>query len=566
MSERIDYIKTDAIGPNPNNPRKHFGTEELKKLAQSIREVGVLQPVLATIANTGESTYRLVAGERRWRAAQLAGLEYIPVVLKKLTPEQEAEIMLIENLQRQNLDPIEEARAYRVLLDKHDYTQEALGEKLGVSQAHIANRLRLLELSGSVQENISREIISPSHGRVLVGYKHLPASVIEKTVDIIIEKQIPVTKTKETLLKTVADIGKPLFDDYNSKPEFKTEPCEGCESRVMGRQYSCAETEYPYCVKPSCWEKKQQEVKQERERVLADRMQKAAQKDGVVDLKKISYGQYEEFYDYKTKGLNLSECQDCQYKKVAKTYSGDLMEVCFKPSCFKKKQAAATREKNKQARDALQVELEEVAELAKSKAKVWMNVLMPRPVLVYLAAQILANIQNNNDRGKTRYQYIKEKLGWDSDFFKHSAHHSLVSEWDAFRGLMESLTEQQLWEIIFEWPAVAEGLTGIRKWILDQVFAEPEILDPDLDPDPKIKSLVFSTEPTAAAYIHDGKEIFVSAGLNLNQFGTFWRSNSGGLHRVQAPAMPMVGTAEEAQRNLDDWAEKKGLSTAVTAT
>ena len=227
---------------------------------------------------------------------------------------------------------------------------------------------------------------------------------------------------------------------------------------------------------------------------------------------------------------------------------------------------AATREKNKQARDALQVELEEVAELAKSKAKVWMNVLMPRPVLVYLAAQILANIQNNNDRGKTRYQYIKEKLGWDSDFFKHSAHHSLVSEWDAFRGLMESLTEQQLWEIIFEWPAVAEGLTGIRKWILDQVFAEPEILDPDLDPDPKIKSLVFSTEPTAAAYIHDGKEIFVSAGLNLNQFGTFWRSNSGGLHRVQAPAMPMVGTAEEAQRNLDDWAEKKGLSTAVTAT
>ncbi|MFA5383979.1 MAG: ParB/RepB/Spo0J family partition protein [Eubacteriales bacterium] len=117
---RINYISIDAICPNPDNPRKHFDPEELEKLAQSIREVGVLQPVLIVINGMsnfkGDGTYRLVAGERRWRAAAIAGLEYIPVVMKDLTLEQEAEIMLIENLQRQDLDPIEEAQAYKTLL------------------------------------------------------------------------------------------------------------------------------------------------------------------------------------------------------------------------------------------------------------------------------------------------------------------------------------------------------------------------------------------------------------------------------------------------------------------
>lgn len=478
MSDRIAYIKTDAIGPNPNNPRKKFDPEELEKLAQSIREVGVLQPVLAVIAEYGEATYRLIAGERRWRAAQLAGLEYIPVILKKptgaLPPEQEAEIMLIENLQRKDLDPIEEAAAYQRLLKWHSYTQEALGEKLGVSQSHIANRIRLLELPESVQENISRGIISPSHGKVLAGHKQLPEAILKKAAADMAAKNVPVVKATEKIRETIATEGRPLFSDYRMRPEFDIKPCEGCESRVMGNYYGY-DTDYPYCVKPSCYDKKQQEIRDQRERALADRVEKAAKKgQGVVDLDKFRYDQYERFDVSGVKDMDLTGCQACDNKKVAKNYSDELVEACFQPSCFKKKQAAATREKNKAAKTAFQAELEEITVLAQITADACLAILMPRPVLVYLAAQLLANIQNEYERGKTRYQWAKEKFGWTDDLFKATAYHSLKTHWDALRARLETLDDGQLWEIIFEWPAVASGLTGIRQWIFEQGLAVEE--------------------------------------------------------------------------------------------
>jgi len=253
----------------------------------------------------------------------------------------------------------------------------------------------------------------------------------------------------------------------------------------MGKQYSHSD-ESAYCIKPNCWEKKQQEVRQERERALADRVQKAAKKgQGVVALDKFRYDQYEEFLDHGTKDMDLSECQDCEHKKVAKrSYSDDLTEACFQPSCFKKKQAALTREKNKAARDAFQVEVEKIAELARSAAGACYAINIPRQLLVYLTAQVLANIQNSYERGKTRYQYVKEKFDWDDGFFKSTAFHSLSNDWEVFRSRLETLSEQQLWEIIFEWPAVAEGLKGIRIWMLEEGLLPDYELQPDYDPDP----------------------------------------------------------------------------------
>lgn len=272
------------------------------------------------------------------------------------------------------------------------------------------------------------------------------------------------TKTVETVLKVVAEEGKPLFDDINHKPEFKTEQCEKCKSQVMGYRWGYGE-EKPYCIKPSCWEKKQQEVLQAR-----------AKRPWPIGCRR-QPRKAEEFRDYKTEGMDLSECQDCEHKKIAKGYSDNLTEACFSPSCFKKKKMAATREKNKAFRDAFQIEVKKIAELSKAASDACLVINMPRQVLVYLAAQILANISNYENRKMTRYQYVKEKFGWSDEFFKNSSYQSLNNDWETFKSRLETLSEQELWEIIFEWPAVANGLKGIRSWIFGFLSDEQPVAE-----------------------------------------------------------------------------------------
>ena len=187
------FININQISPNPNNPRKNFDEAALEELAASIREHGIIQPLVVKYTDTGEGgglQCQLICGERRLRAAKMLRMEKVPVVYRmvdedELSPAAEALKMLVENLQREDLDPIEEAGAYQRVLDEFKYTQEDLAQQVGKSQGHIANRLRLLELPDTVKENISRGIISASHGKVLAGHKNLPASVIEKAVEII---------------------------------------------------------------------------------------------------------------------------------------------------------------------------------------------------------------------------------------------------------------------------------------------------------------------------------------------------------------------------------------------
>ena len=547
-------LDLETIEPNPNNPRKSFDPEALEQLAQSIREVGLLQPLVVERLEKNER-YRIICGERRWRAAKLAGLKRVPAMVETtLTPAQIAEIMLIENLQRKDLDPIEEARAYQALLKEHDYTQEALAEKLGVSQGHIANRLRLLELPDSVKENISRGIISPSHGRVLAGFKNLPERVLKRATETITEEQVPVSKAVETVMRVIAEEGKPLFNDYDGKLEFKTDQCEKCGFRVMGNRWGYG-NESPYCIKPSCWEKKQQEIRRERELALADRVQKAAKKgQGILELDKFSYDQYEEFRGYKIKDMDLSECENCEHKKTTKrSYSDELTEACFQPSCFKKKQAAATREKNKIKRTELQEECAEAEKLAGSwvegvycEAHGFGMAVIERPALLYLAGHIIGGISPIFDRNVTLYRWCRELFGWGdaAEVLKRGTFGMLTENWDAILKLLDTLEDRQLLQIIFEWPAVAMGMKGAAGWFLRQAPAKETPVEP---------------ESEAKKYIDaQGRVLFVSAGLG-DEYGTFWRSASGGLHRVKSPAMPMVASREEAQRNLDAWAEKKGL-------
>ena len=179
MSED-EYIKVppDMIYPNPNNPRKTFDTESMAEMVDSVKRHGVLLPPEVVWDKTKvPQMLRLVCGERRWRAAKEAGLVVVPVVVKELTPDEEMEHMIVENLHRKDIDPIEEANGYKALLEASGCTQDELAKKVGCSQAQIANRLRLLELPESVRENISRGIISPGHGKVLAGLKRWPGTL-----------------------------------------------------------------------------------------------------------------------------------------------------------------------------------------------------------------------------------------------------------------------------------------------------------------------------------------------------------------------------------------------------
>ncbi|MCF7944623.1 MAG: ParB/RepB/Spo0J family partition protein [Spirochaetia bacterium] len=161
----VNTVKVSMVDPNPNQPRKGFSEESMQELASSIKEQGILQPILVEKAG---NRYTIVAGERRFRAAKEAGLEEIPVIIKTLSEEQKLEVALIENIQRENLNPIEESKAYKFLVEKTKISQEELSKRLGKKRSTIANSLRLLNLGEDMQEALQNKEISAGHARALL--------------------------------------------------------------------------------------------------------------------------------------------------------------------------------------------------------------------------------------------------------------------------------------------------------------------------------------------------------------------------------------------------------------
>lgn len=163
--ERVTMLPLAELHANPEQPRRHFDEDRLAELAGSIRSHGVMQPLLVVRQEEG---YLIVAGERRFRAAGMAGLQEVPCIVRRLDARELAEISLIENIQREDLGPLEEAEAYRALMDLHGYTQETLAERLGKSRPHIANTLRLLKLAPQDRKLLTEGRISAGHARALL--------------------------------------------------------------------------------------------------------------------------------------------------------------------------------------------------------------------------------------------------------------------------------------------------------------------------------------------------------------------------------------------------------------
>ena len=181
-------LKIFDIEPNKNQPRKHFDEEALSELSSSIAEHGILQPIVVRpIAETG---YQIVAGERRWRAARLAGLTEVPVIIKELSDKQVMELALIENLQREDLNPIEEAEGYKALMDTHELTQETVAKRVGKSRSAVANSMRLLNLPESVREMARDGRISAGHARTLLAFEDI--EMAKQVAQEIVEKGLSV--------------------------------------------------------------------------------------------------------------------------------------------------------------------------------------------------------------------------------------------------------------------------------------------------------------------------------------------------------------------------------------
>ena len=163
----LRLVPIEFLHANPNNPRTSFKDEELDDLSRSIREKGLLQPIVARTRSDGRS-FEIVAGERRWRAAQRAGVHEVPVILRELSDGEALEVALIENIQRADLNALEEARAYQQLMEQFAYTQQQLADALGKSRSHIANTLRLLTLPDTVKRFIEEGSLTAGHARSLI--------------------------------------------------------------------------------------------------------------------------------------------------------------------------------------------------------------------------------------------------------------------------------------------------------------------------------------------------------------------------------------------------------------
>ena len=188
ISAGVTEIEIEKIKPNPNQPRKNFDVEALNELASSIKTHGIVQPIV--VNDLGNGNYMIIAGERRWRAANICGLKTVPAVIRKYTDKQVKEISIIENLQREDLNPVEAARAIKELMDEYGLTQDAVAERIGKSRPAVANTLRLLSLYPDVLKMVEEGKISAGHARCLVTVESRDNQI--KLANAVVQKNLSV--------------------------------------------------------------------------------------------------------------------------------------------------------------------------------------------------------------------------------------------------------------------------------------------------------------------------------------------------------------------------------------
>jgi len=227
----IDEIQINLIRPNPAQPRRTFDPDQMEDLTESIRQRGILQPILLRVDPDADDRYQIVAGERRWRAAQKAGLKAVPAVVRDFDELQLLEVGIIENVQRSDLNPIEEAEAYGALMKRFGRTQENLAESVGKSRAHIANTVRLLNLPEIAREHLRHGRISAGHARAALGADD-PGPV----VDMAVAKGLSVREVEALVkrLKSENGLSKVAEGVSEASKDVDTQSLEADVARILG--------------------------------------------------------------------------------------------------------------------------------------------------------------------------------------------------------------------------------------------------------------------------------------------------------------------------------------------
>ena len=224
LPDGVRQLAPDEIAPNPHQPRTQFNEQALHELADSIREHGIIQPLIVTrageataLASESEARFWLIAGERRWRAARLAGLRSVPALVREASPQQLVEWALVENVQRADLNPLEEASAYQALVSEFGFTQAEVAQRVGKSRSAVTNTMRLLRLPAGVQQALLDQQISGGHARALLG---LPKEeLMSAALDEILARELNVRQT-EVLVKRMVELsGRPQAADEAEEPD-----------------------------------------------------------------------------------------------------------------------------------------------------------------------------------------------------------------------------------------------------------------------------------------------------------------------------------------------------------
>lgn len=229
--DEVRLIKTGLIEPRKDQPRKNFDREQLQALANSVAEHGIIQPIIVTHGKNGY--FDIIAGERRWRAAKLAGLKEIPAIVRSYDERKVAEVALIENLQREDLNPIEEALGYKTLMEKFEMTQDKVSERVGKSRSSIANMLRLLSLENEIKDMLIENKLTMGHARALLsmsgGSKRVEAAKkiseegfnVRQVEALVKNDSIPVKKAKKGKESAYPDLEQNLSERYGTKIRVK---------------------------------------------------------------------------------------------------------------------------------------------------------------------------------------------------------------------------------------------------------------------------------------------------------------------------------------------------------
>lgn len=424
-------VRIDRVEPNPNNPRQDFDEKSLEELADSIREVGILQPLVVTAGDGPawrDKPLRIVSGERRWRAARMAGLKSVPVIVRRLTPDQEMQMLLVENLQREDLTPLEEARALDILLEQHGWTQRQLAERLGKSQAWVANRVRLLRLPEKVRDMISRGILSAHHGQALVKLADWPTLCVH-VAEKFVEWNVPSKEAEQRLRSTVrhCDGAKALDPQWYPFPRFDVKACAGCRNRV---EFEGDGREGPtiYCADATCWDRKQKEaIEQEhrrrveaKERIMRRLEEEAAEQldTWVREMEEAVEGEetgperepeasapddesidltglvpHDDFrylwpasnFGHPREAPTVEECraEGCRYaRRIRSERRTTVGWACLKPECYEHKRKEKRRRLNRERRARAKSHEQEKDELLQA-----LPVPPDRRTLLYLAVQ-----------------------------------------------------------------------------------------------------------------------------------------------------------------------------------